>query len=761
MPTPLVYRRYGGSLQVDIPNFDTLVEAISIPETQWIATACPVVGLQCDPRFLALMDADGNGRIRAGEVREAVKHTAKLLQSRKGADARSDVLELDALSPEGAKIKAAALRILGSLKATDTARISLEQVRASEKVLRDAGIIGDGIIAPPFLPEKVRGLASRIMARLPEVKNRAGQAGIDPPTLQRFREARAALLAHMGQKAAVHVWGEPSLTRAQRIREVKPLLDAYFLQCRLVAAQPEAASSLKLPAGRVEGALGDTAALEKAAAALPIAPVEPSGVLSWSRLHRGPAFEVLEVFRKEVAAPVTGDAEKLSDAAWKELSARADAVLAWQATFEASPLRALLDELPSIADADLEAIEATSKADLALKEELDAITELERLILYQRWLLMFANNFISMPDLYTARKHALFEKGTLILSGRKYTLSVLAQPRAAHATLASQGTTCILYVKVSPKEGGEEYEVAVPVTRGRSTELEVGKRGIFHDVDGKEHDAIVTQVIRQPVSLWEAMTMPFQRIGSFISSKVAAFATSGDKAFEAQLEKGYASSHSVVSTAVIAPTPAPAAAESPASSGGIAGLVAAGGIAFAAVGSSLAFIVSQAKTLTLVDVISAAIIIAAVVMLPAGLFGWLKLRRRNLALLLEGSGWALNDRLMLTPALAALVTRKPQLPKGARIDRTDVLRSVVSSLQGEDDEEEGRVPGRVKLLVVLAVLFALLWQVRVPMVRFACSREWLTTETCAALLPSEPVPPAASTPARPAASPVPPPAAAP
>ena len=271
-----------------------------------------------------------------------------------------------------------------------------------------------------------------------------------------------------------------------------------------------------------------------------------------------------------------------------------------------------------------------------------------------------------MPDLYLATKRALFERGTLILGGRKYTLAVLAQPRAAHAALTSQGTTCILYVQVTPKDGGPGYEVAVPVTRGRSANLEVGKRGIFYDVDGKEFDAAVTQVIRQPVSLWEAMTMPFQRIGAFISSKVEAFATSGDKLFESKLEQSYAQTTALATTAVTAPPAAPAApAAAPAQPGGTAGLVAAAGIAFAAVGSSLAFIVGQVKSLTLVDVISAAIVIAAIVMLPSGLFGWLKLRRRNLALLLEGSGWALNDRLKLTRDLASLVTRKPGLPKGA------------------------------------------------------------------------------------------------
>ncbi|MDC0712461.1 kinesin [Stigmatella sp. ncwal1] len=741
MAASLVYRRHGGSLQVDIPHFDALVEAVRIPETQWIATACPIEGLHCDPRFLALLDRDGNRRIRVAELRAAVDYTAKFLQSRKGADAKSDVLELEALSAEGAPLKAAALRVLGVLKSSDMGRISLEQVLASAPVLRKAGVNGDGIVEPAFLPEAVRPLATRIMASFPEVKNRAEQPGIDVAMLHRFRMERAAFLAHQGTKNAVHVWGEASLGHAQRIREVKPLLDAYFLQCRLVAAQPDAAASLKLPVSRVEGVLGDTAALEKAAALLPIAGANPAGVLTWSRLFRGPAFEVLDAFRKEVVFPTLGEAETLSDAEWRKLSAQADAVLAWQAAFDASPVRAMLSELPSLAEADLDTIEAASKADLALKEELDAITELERLILYQRWLLTFANNFISMPDLYTAKRHALYEQGTLILGGRKYTLAVLVRAHDEHAALTTQGTTCILYVKVVPKDGAVGYEVAVPVTRGRSTHLEVGKRGIFHDVQGQEHDAIVTQVVRQPVSLWEAMTMPFQRIGRFITSKVEALAASGDKAFDEQLEKGYAHTVQAGAAVAAAPTaPAAPAASAPAAGtpGGLGGLVVAGGIAFAALGSALAFIVSQVRSLSLGDVFSAVIIIASIVMLPSGLLGWLKLRNRNLALLLEGSGWALNDRLMLTRELATLITRKPRLPQGATIDHADHLRSSLERIRGEEDEKdtEAEVPGSVKLLVVLFIFFALLWQFRAPMARLACGRGWLSGTTCDAVLPS-------------------------
>ncbi|MBZ4415936.1 kinesin [Myxococcus sp. RHSTA-1-4] len=747
----LVYRRYGGSLQVDLPSFDVLEEAVRIPETQWIATACPLAGLSCDPRFLSLMDMDGNGRIRVAEVRTAVEWAAKRLKDRRGADAGSPVLELDALTEEARPLRGAAETILRTLKAPDGARISLEQVRASDKALREAGQNGDGIVAPAHLPERLRPLARDIMACFPEAKNRAGEAGIDPAMLKAFREERAALRAHLDARGKAFVLGEASLDTAKRIRAVAPLLDTYFVQCRLVAAQPEAAASLRLRAERVEGALGDVVALGKAAGDLPIAPPEPSGVLEWSRLHRGPAYEQLEAFHKDVATPMTGDARRLTDPAWRELLAKADAVLAWQVKFDASPVRKMVDALPAVADADLDAIEAECAADLALKPTLDAIVELERLVLYQQWLLVFANNFISMPNIYLPKRLALVERGTLILGGRKYTLSVLAVDRAAHAALTAQGTTCILYVQVAPKDGAPSYEVAVPVTRGRSTDLVVGKRGIFYDVDGKEHDATVTHVIRQPVSLWEAMTMPFTRMGTFITSKVEGLATAGEKTFDTTLEKGY-------TQALAAPPTPPAAAPAAAApaTGGLGGLVAAGSIAAAALGSSFAFIVTQVKSLTVVDLISAATLIAIVVMAPAGLLGWLKLRRRNLALLLEGSGWALNDRLMLTPALSSLVTRRPRLPKGARVDRMDMVRPALLRQQEEDGETEG-LSIWARLAIALAVLFILLWQVRVPILTAVCEAGWLSEETCTVLLPNVVSP---STAPAPGATPAAPPAGA-
>ncbi|MCY1035511.1 kinesin [Corallococcus sp. BB11-1] len=749
----LVYRRYGGSLQVDIPDFNTLTEAVRIPATQWMALACPLEGIACDPRFLTLMDSDGNQRIRVEELRAAVDWTAARLTDRKGADAGSDVLELAALSDTANNLRGAAELVLRTLQAPDTTRLSLEQLRTSDKALRDAGTNGDGIIAPTSLPERLRPLAQAIITAFPAVTNRAGLAGVDVALVKRFREERAALLAHLAGRDAVFTWGAASLEQAKRVHDVAPLLDGYFAQCRLVAAQPEAAASMRLRAERVEGALGDPGAMGKAAGELPIAPPDASGVLVWARLFRGAGYERLESFHQEVATPLLGDGVKLTDTAWKDLSAKAEAILAWQATRDGHALHAVVDTLGAVSDEELDALESASREDLSLKGTLDVIAELERLVLYQRWLLVFANNFISMPSLYLPKRRALMERGTLILAGRKYTLSVLVKDRAGHSALTGQGTTCILYVKVLPKDGAEGYEVAVPVTAGRSTELVVGKRGVFYDVDGVESDAIVTQVVRQPVSLWESMTMPFMRIGAFISGKVEALAASGEKDFDSTLERGYTQTVTAppVGAAKAGP-PAAAPAAAPAG-GGLAGMLAAGGIAFAALGSSLAFILTQVKSLTLVDVITAATILAIVVMAPAGLLGWLKLRRRNLALLLEGSGWALNDRLMLTRGVATLITRRPKLPKNARVDHADLVRGALRHTQ-DDDESDGMSAG-ARIGLTLLVLFILLWQVRVPITEWLCTHQWLSGDSCRVFLPQL-VPselPGAPAPAAPAPAP--------
>lgn len=704
MSSSHVFRRYGGSLQVTIDDFAGLVAALDVAEPLWVATACPMTGLSCDPKLLTFLDTDKNERIRIDELKSAVRWTAEMLDKRDGCDQASDTLVLDHLSEKAATLRKTAEMILKVLGVKKKQSISLAQIRESDAALRAAGINGDGIVAPETAPdEELQKVMRTIMATAAPLKNRADKEGVSKEMIAAFREGKAKGLARLDAREATLVWGEASLDRAKTLRTAAPRLDEYFVQCRIVAAQPEAASQLKLGADRVAAALGDRDALVRAAVALPIAPPNPEGTLRFSEMYRGAYAEFIEAFRKEVLVPALGERDHVTEAEFRDLAAKAGAIFAYYDAAETDKVVALGDALRDIDDEKLDAIEALADADLAEKEKLDAIAPLEQLVLYQRWILAFANNFISMPDLYNMKKRALFERGDLVLAGRLFTLAVLVPDRAAHAAAAAEGTMFLAYVKVEAPN--ESFEVAVPVTYGNSVGIVPGKRGVFRDTNGKEYDAIVTQIIKQPVSLWEAATAPFSKIAKFISTKLQALGESGDKS----MDTAVASADKAAPAAPVAP-PAPGAAPAPAASP-LGGTIAAGGVALAAIGSAVAVIMNQLRALSALDILRATIAITILIMAPSALLGWLKLRRRNLAIVLEGAGWALNDRLLLTRRLGRLFTRRPPRPAGSTVDRSDLVPSL------ERDEDEEGMSGWVILLIVVLIA-ALAYTFREPLIHY-------------------------------------------
>jgi hypothetical protein len=533
----VVYRRFGGSIHVRCDTFAQLREAVQIPETQWVATAAPTSAFLVDATFLKHLDADGNDRVRVDELQAATAWLAARINTDAGVDARKDVLVVGHLAADQSALKAAAATVIAAVPAGasehDKDQVTLAQVRAADAPLRERGENGDGIVAPKHLPEKVRALGEQIMGLFPETLNRAGEKGLAPDTLAAFKKAREELLAHVEKKAAVFVWGDDSLARAQRIAAVKDKLDEHFLLCRLVASQPDARERFRLAADRIESLVGDRPAMEKALAALPICPPDPAGVVAFSTLHRGPSFELLSSFAKDVLTPTIGQGEQLPESAWRDLVGKADAILAWQATFDGSPVKGMVDTLKGLDD-DVTALDAAQQQDLARKDALQAIADLEKVILFQRHLLDFANSFLAMPDVYTNRR-ALYERGWGVLAGRRYEMSVLVPDLAAHKAATSNGTTCIIYGKVEDKTGGT-FEVAMPKTRGWSTELQPGKRGVFYDLKGTEYDLTVTHIVRHPVSVIEAALTPFLRIGEMVKGKLASLNAGVDEAIAKKTE---------------------------------------------------------------------------------------------------------------------------------------------------------------------------------------------------------------------------------
>lgn len=709
-----VFKRYGGSYQLHVETFEDLVGALDVPEALWVATACPTVGLALDKKVLELMDEDKNLRVRTEELKVAIRWTAEMLEDTSGIDEASDTIVLAHLSSKAKALDEAARTILDVIAASDgeksaekggekgaekkkakpDTRISLAQIRESDKKLREAGVNGDGIVEPAHIKdEKARAAAEKILGAVSPKKNRGGKDGIDAALLKDFRDKRAKGIERLDKKAAIFVWGDDSPARAKKVAAIEARVDEYFVQCRLVAAQPDASTSLRIPGEKVQGSLGDREALGKAAGALPIAPPNAKGELVWASVARGPYYEAVLALRDDVAVPVLGDAarEVLSEAQFRELASKAKAILEWEA--EASDkVLALGEALRAIDPESLDAIQKAIDLDLAQKDRLDAISSLEKLALYQRWILAVGRNFVSMPDLYAPKKTALFEQGELVLAGRLFTLSVLVPDRAAHVAVAEDAHTYLMYVKIDGG-GTVPYEVAVPVTAGDASGIAVGKRGVFRNREDKQFDATVVHVVRAPVSLWEAATNPFRRISEFVSTRLRSFGESGDTAVAGAV---------TAASAAPAATPPPAAA----SSGSTAGMVAAAGVSIGLIGTALAGLASFFGSLDLDAVAKLFLAVVIVVMVPSGFLGWLKLRKRNVAVLLEGAGWALNDRLLLSFELGALFTRRPPRPAGALVDHTDLAPRV----SREDRASSGG--GGVVTVFTILVILAIAWLLR-------------------------------------------------
>ena len=91
-------------------------------------------------------------------------------------------------------------------------------------------------------------------------------------------------------------------------------------------------------------------------------------------------------------------------------------------------------------------------------------------------------------------------------------------------------------------------------------------------------------------------------------------------------------------------------------------LLAGAGLAFAAISSAFAFIAGELAKLTPLQILGVFVSLVLAYVIPVSFAAWLRLRRRDLATILEGSGWAVNTRLYLNRQLARQFTTRPDAP---------------------------------------------------------------------------------------------------
>ena len=117
-----------------------------------------------------------------------------------------------------------------------------------------------------------------------------------------------------------------------------------------------------------------------------------------------------------------------------------------------------------------------------------------------------------------------------------------------------------------------------------------------------------------------------------------------------------------------------------------------------AIGSVLAALISGFLGLSLWQMPLAVLGILLVISGPSMLMAYMKLRRRNLAPLLDANGWAVNTEARINVSFGGTLTQTAELPQGA--ERTS-----------HDPYAEKEIPWGLYLALIIAFMIAIsLWR---------------------------------------------------
>ncbi len=717
---PMRMQKLGGRMQLVIDDAHDLARVLELDESLWAATSAPVDGLNCDQVFLGYVDFDANGRIRADEIKAAITWLLKILggHGRLGQEQAAVCLDdIDASHPEGKSLRAAAERILTNLgieHAGEPCLITLDQVRSRQKILASATANGDGVIPPEAIADQeLAGFIRDIIACMGGKADASGPQGVTTEILDGFLAETRAFLQWSAQSesSAIMIWGEDTAAAFAAYSALAEKLEHFFALCAVSRIDPAAAEQAWGIAADSQ-ALCATATMREKLLAAPLAKPNPEEKLDL-RNNINPAFrKAMAGFREAVMPRIKpGEADCLNLREWEELKRALAPYRAWQAQKAGGRVEKLGTEtLRAYQQSDLPArLRELIRTDLAAAAELGEIQNLEKLLLFQRWLPELANNFVSFPRLYDPKQTSLVQVGTLILDGRKFTLTVKVTDRKAHKKIAAESHICLLYLEITgrQKDRDRKFEVAAAVTAGTTSTLWTGKRGIFFTPDNEEYDAIVVDVLENPVGLWEAVKQPFKRLAEFAGKQAERFTSSRYSDIEKRIDKSVTEAGKNIDKQVQkgpAVSPAATAAANRTRAGTVRDLLMGGSVAVAALGGTFALItktIAEVDALMVLRVLVALVLIVAV---PTLVVAMVKLRRRNLATLLEACGWAMNGKLTLTAGIGALFTRIPRLPAGCKRGRMDQAKRQAVHL---DREQAGSIDPADLAIWVLLLLLAL------------------------------------------------------
>ncbi len=659
--------RAGGFDQVRLESAADLMNLDQLDQKLWVALACPIAGLDFDPKTAALIDTDHDGRIRAPELIAAVQWAGRALKNPdtliQGGDALS-LNDINDAADHGKQILASARRILAHLGQPAGPSVTLAQAMDANSVFACALFNGNGVILPQCADDPaIAAVISEIADCMGAVIDRSGKPGVDQERADKFFEACAAFDAWVKQAEAnapsVLPAGAQTAAAAAALQAVKPKVDDYFGRCRVAAFDPRALDILNrtkeeyLPMAAHELTI-DASEL----AAFPLAQVAPGKALPLRAALNPARAAAVTALLTAAVQPLLGDRSELTEADWAALQGKLAAYQAWQAAkaggavekLGVARVRALL---AGPARAGVNALIARDKA---LEAEAANVANVEKLLRYVRDLGLLCRNFVNFSDLYVAGGPAIFQCGALYLDQRACFLCLTVEDACRHASMAGLSGAYLAYCDCVRKGTGDKLGIVAVVSQGDDENLMVGRNGVFYDRKGRDYDATITKIVASPISLRQAFWSPYKKMVRTIEEYIAKRAASADADIQTQLAN-------VATAAPAAGTPAKPLFDPSV----IALLSLAVGSLAAGAATVLAFLGKVPPALLPLVLGGIALVVSG----PSLLLAFIKLRKRNLGPILDANGWAINAKAKINVPFGERLTALAKLPDGASLNSTD------------------------------------------------------------------------------------------
>ena len=278
---------------------------------------------------------------------------------------------------------------------------------------------------------------------------------------------------------------------------------------------------------------------------------------------------------------------------------------------------------------------------------------LRKLLLLHRDFYRLLRNFVTLEDFYDndEKTVASFLAGTLILDQRACKLCIRVNDLAKHDSQAPLSGMYLLYCNCENKKTGKKLQIVAAMTQGEIKNLSVGKNGIFYDNNGLDYDATVFKIIENPISLRQAFWNPYRKMAKWVEDKINKSAAEKDaKTFDDM-------------TAKVATAADPNAEKKSAFDiAKFAGIFAAIGMALGMIGTALASVAQGWISLTWWQQIIVFVCILLIISGPSMIMAWMKLRRRNLAPVLNANGWAINADSIISVPFGLKLTEQVRFP---------------------------------------------------------------------------------------------------